>query len=140
MLGAVATRPVLLALAACLAAGCGDDGPSDEEKVRAALEQFQRATEARDYRALCEDILAPQLIKSVKRLGVACEVAFERGFEDVREPRMTVGSISVSGDSASARVRSSAAGQDPSDDTIELVRVGDDWRIASLSGEGSPTQ
>jgi hypothetical protein len=136
MLGAVATRPLLLVLAACLAAGCGDDGPSDEEQIRAALAQFQRATEARDYRALCEDLLAPALVESVKRIGVTCEVALERGFEDVREPRLTVGSVTVRGDSASARVRSSAAGQDPSDDTVELVRVGDDWRIASLSGEG----
>ena len=139
MLGAVATRPLLLALAACLLVGCADDGPSDEQKVRATLERFQRSTEARDYRALCDEILAPKLVESVKRIGVTCEVALEKGFEDVQEPRLAIGSITVRGDSANARVRSSAAGQDPSDDTIELVRVEGEWRIASLGSDGSAT-
>ena len=139
MLGAVATRPLLLALAACLLVGCADDGPSDEAQVRATLERFQRATEARDYRSLCGEILAPELVESVKRIGVSCEVALEKGFEDLRDPRLAIGSISVRGDSASARVRSSAAGQDPSDDTIELVRVDGDWRIASLGGDAPAT-
>jgi Putative lumazine-binding len=139
MLGAVATRPLLLALAACVLVGCSDDGPSDQENVRATLERFQRATEARDYRALCDEILAPKLVESVKRLGVTCEVALAKGFEDVREPRLAIGSITVRGDSANARVRSSAAGQDPSDDTIELVRVDGEWRVASLTAGASAT-
>jgi hypothetical protein len=34
-------------------------------------------------------------------------------------------------------VRSSAQGEAPSEDTVELVRVGDAWRISSLGGGGS---
>jgi hypothetical protein len=136
MLRPVATRPVLLVLAACALVGCGESGPSDEEQIRSTLAAFQRATADRDYGALCDRILAPELIETVKQIGLPCAVALEKGFEDVRDPRLTVGSITVADDSATAQVRSSAAGQTPSEDTVELVRVGDGWRIASL-GEGA---
>jgi hypothetical protein len=132
MLRLVATRPLLLVVAACALAGCGDSGPSDEEQIRSTLAAFQRATAGGDYQALCDRILAPKLVETVKQIGLPCEVALEKGFEDVRDPRLTVGAITVTGDGATAQVRSSAAGQTPSEDTLELVRVGDGWRIASL--------
>jgi hypothetical protein len=134
MLRAVATRPMLLVLAACALAGCGDRGPSDEEQIRSALTQFERATAGGDYRALCDRILAPKLVETVKQIGLPCEVALKKGFEGVREPRLAVGAIAVKGDSATAQVRSSAAGQAPSDDTVKLVKVAGAWRIASLAG------
>ena len=82
-------------------------------------------------------ILAPQLIETVEQIGLPCEVALEKGFEGVEEPRISVGTSRVDGDTATAEVRSSAAGQAPSEDTVELVRVGDGWRIASLGGTGA---
>ena len=39
---------------------------------------------------------------------------------------------------ATAEVRSSAAGQAPSEDQVKLVKVGDDWRIASLGAGAAP--
>ena len=47
--------------------------------------------------------------------------------------------MTVDGDAATAQVRSSAEGQEPSEDTVALVRVDDGWRIASL-GEGQGPQ
>jgi hypothetical protein len=88
---------------------------------------------------LCERVLAPALIQTVEQIGLPCETALEKGFEDVREPRISVGAITVDGDAATAQVRSSAAGQEPSEDTVRLVRVDDGWRIASL-GEGQGQQ
>jgi len=129
---------VLLVIAACALAGCGDSGPSDEEQIRSTLAAFQRATAGRDYQALCDRVLAPALIQTVEQIGLPCEVALEKGFEDVREPRLTVGSITVKEDSATAEVRSSAAGQSPSEDTVRLMRIGDNWRIASLGDGAAP--
>jgi len=123
---------MLLVLAACALTGCGDSGPSDEERVRATLAEFRRATEARDYQALCDHVFAPKLVQTVKQIGLPCEVALQKGFEDVDDPRLTVGAIEVNDGKASAEVRTSAAGESPSQDTVELVRVGDDWRIESL--------
>src|SRR5215213_7813436 len=132
MLRPVATRPLLLVLAVASLVSCGDSGPSDEQRIRTTLSEFQRATAARDYRALCDRILAPKLIETVKQIGLPCEVALQQGFENVEDPRIAVGAIDVRDDKATAEVRSSAAGEPPSQDTVELVRVGDGWRIASL--------
>jgi hypothetical protein len=137
MLRPVARRMVLLVLAALALAGCGESGPSDEERIRATLTDFQRATADGDYATLCERILAPKLVETVEQIGLPCEVALEKGFEDVEEPRISVGTITVTGDAAKAQVRSSAAGQAPSEDTVDLVRVDDGWRIASLGGESA---
>jgi hypothetical protein len=136
MLRPVASRPLVLALVACALAGCGDSGPSDEQQIRATLGEFQRATAARDYQALCDRVFAPKLIETVKQIGLPCEVALQKGFQDVRDPRLTVGTIAVRDDTATAQVRSSAAGEAPSEDTVELVRVNGSWRIASLGGGG----
>ena len=132
MLRPVATRPLLLVLAVCALAGCGDSGPSDEQQIRAALAEFERATAARDYQALCDRVLAPELIETVKQIGLPCELALQKGFEDVENPRLTVGAVEVDGDNATAEVRSSAAGESPSEDTVELVKIRDGWRVASL--------
>jgi hypothetical protein len=138
MLRPVATRPLLLVIAACALVGCGQSGPTDEDKIRSTLAQFQRATAARDYAAMCDRILAPKLVETVKQIGLPCEVALEKGFEGVRDPRLTVGLITVADETATAQVRSSAAGQESSEDTVDLVRAGDGWRIASLGSGAGP--
>ena len=58
-------------------------------------------------------------------LDAVDEPAFERVIE--------VKSVKVDGDTASAQVRSTASNQEPSDDTIKLVKVDGKWRIASLA-------
>ncbi len=123
------------ALAAALLAGCGDSGPSAEQQVRTTLAEFGRATAAKDYQALCDEVFAPKLVDKLGQVGLPCELAMQRSFEDVENPRLTIGKITVAKDekSAKAEIRSSASGQDPSQDTVELVPVGDKgWRISSL--------
>ena len=107
------TRPPLQVIAACALAGSGDSGPSDEQQIRATLAEFQRATAARDYQALCDKVFAPKLIETVKQIGLPCEVALQKGFADVRDPRLTVGAIAVAEDEATAEVRSSAGDGPP---------------------------
>ena len=129
-------RSGLLAALALLLAGCGQSGPTDEDLVRRTVLDFGRATAAKDYRSLCRRILAPALVEEVRSIGLPCEVALEQGLGEVREPRLTVGRISIDGDRASAQVETSAANQDPSRDTLRLERVNGQWRIASLGSAG----
>ena len=56
----------------------------------------------------------------------------QQSFEDVEEPRLTIGKITVDEDTAKAEVRTSAKGQAPSADTVQLRRIDDAWRISSL--------
>ena len=126
-------RPLLVFAAALAVAGslaaCGE---SDDEQVRAVVERFADAGAKQDYQRICDELITPALSQKVEQIGLPCEVALKKGFEDVQDPRLTVGTVSVDGDRATAGVRSSAAGEAPSQDTLELVRVGDGWRIASL--------
>ena len=64
-------------------------------------------------------------VMTVEQIGLPCETALEKGFEDVHDPRISVGAVSVEGDEATAQVRSSTEGQEPSEDTVLLVRVDD---------------
>ena len=117
-------------LAAALLAGCG--GPTDEEQVRGVVDDLAKATATKDYQALCDRILAPKLVEQVKQIGLPCEVALQRGLGDVKDPKLTVGKISIKDDTATAEIRTVAEGQAPSRDTLELGRVKDDWRVSSL--------
>jgi hypothetical protein len=114
-------------------AGCGDSEPTDEEQVRTTLTAFSRATAAKDYQTLCDRLLAPSLISDLKKIGLPCEIALQQGLGEVKQPRLIVGTVTVKGKKASAEVRTSAEGQAPSKDTIELVRTDEGWRIASLA-------
>ena len=122
------------ALAAALVAGCGS-GPSAQEQVRDTLDELGRATAAKDYQALCDEVFAPKLVEKLQQVGLPCEIAMQRSFEDVENPRLTIGKITVAKDekSAKAEVRTAASGQTPSQDTVTLVPVKDDgWRVSSL--------
>jgi hypothetical protein len=124
-------RAAFALVAALLLAGCGG-GPSDEEKVRQTLDDFGKATQSKDYQALCDRILAPKLIDKLKQVGLPCEVALQQSLGNVEDPRIVVGKITISDHLAKAQVRTSASGQKPSQDTVELVPVDDSWRISSL--------
>jgi hypothetical protein len=120
------------ALVLLLLAGCGEPAPTPEEQVRAAVREFGRATAAKDYGALCDRILATSLVREVEAVGLPCEAALRQGLEDVREPRLTIGAVRVEGARATAEVRTAAAGEEPSADTLELVDENGSWKIASL--------
>ncbi len=132
MLRPVRAPFVALLAAGALLCGCGESGPSDGERVHATVEAFGTASAAKDYQRLCDDLLAPKLVADVEAAGLPCEVAMRQGLGEVKAPTLTIGRISVDGDKATAEVKSSAAGQEPSSDTMQLVRVDESWRIASL--------
>ena len=129
-------RSGLVGVLALLLAGCGQSGPTDEDLVRRTVLDFGRATAAKDYGTLCRRILSPSLVEDVRSIGLPCEVALEQGLGEVRDPRLTVGRITIDGDRASAQVETSAANQAPSRDTVRLERVNGVWRIASLGASG----
>jgi hypothetical protein len=125
-------RRPLVALATALALGGCGGGPTDTDQVRSAVVAFGRATAAKDYARLCDELLAPKLVEQVKSAGLSCEAALKQGLGGVEDPKLTIGRITVDGAAARVQVRTSARGQAPSQDTLKLTKVGDRWRIASL--------
>jgi ketosteroid isomerase-like protein len=134
---------LLVASALCVpAAGCGADkesplpklGGSDAAKqVRTVVERFGAASRAKDYQTICDQLLSDELVHAVEEVGLPCESALQRGLGDVRDPQLQIKDVSVSGARALVSVHSTAQGQPPSDDAIQLVREGGTWRIASLA-------
>jgi hypothetical protein len=131
---ATAAATALSALA--LLAGCGG---GDEQQVRDTLARFQTATEKQDYRALCTKLLAHAVIAKLRSVGLPCEVALQTGLGSVRQPKLKVTKVKIRGSTALALVRSHAAGQSTSTDTIRLVKEDGDWRLTALSGAQPPT-
>lgn len=128
----------LLAVVLLLPA-CGSREPSDEEQVRDTLAAFARAVEGRDYQRLCDEIFAEDLLNGIAKIGLPCEVALRESLAEVRRPQLTVGAVDIKGKKAIARVRTSAAGQEPSEDTLTLVKGEQGWRVSDLgSGPGGP--
>jgi hypothetical protein len=104
-------------------------GRDDQQLVRDALAQFEKASADKDYQTLCDDLFASSYVRQTASSGLPCEVALRTGLEDVKNPTLEVLSVEVNGDRAAARVRGSAAGQVPGDSVYTLVREDGEWRI-----------
>jgi hypothetical protein len=127
--------PVVLALLlAAPVAGCGGaDRPTPEQQVRTVLTTFATAAERRDYQTICTRVLAPHLLAGLRQISLPCEVALQTSLGRVKDPRLTVGAVTVDGPRATAQVRTSAAGQQPSSDTVRLDRIKGAWKVSDLS-------
>lgn len=112
--------------------GCG---ASEHDLVQSKLKEFQQATARKNYKMLCHQVLAPELLVHLAVSGLSCERAMQIALADVQNPVLSIGRITVSGASASAVTLTGALGQQGSVDEIGLVKTGQGWRVASL---GSP--
>ena len=129
--------PALLAVGALTLAACGggNDERSDADRVRDTLGAFGQASAQHDYRRVCAELLAKPVIDSVRRAGVSCESAMKTALDGVQAPKIEVRQVTIKGDRASAKVHTTAANQEASDDTVALVKEGDDWKIGALGGQ-----
>jgi len=129
-----APRPLtllVLAVAAVPTAACGRE--SEEDRVRSTLRSFAEATARKDYQALCDDLFSKRLVEEVRRT-VPCEIALQQSdLATAKDPKLEVTRVRVDGKRATADVKTSAANQKPSQDTVELIQEDGDWRIISLT-------
>jgi hypothetical protein len=126
-----------------LLAGCGADsegggggdtgGLSDNDQVRAVVAKFGIATRAKDYQEICDRLLADALVQKIEAIGLPCESALQRGLGDVRSPTLTINEVSIARGRALVSIHTTAAGQPDSDDALQLIQEGGDWKIASLA-------
>ena len=133
MAGPSGPRPCCLAilLAAAVLAGCG--GPSDQQRVRQTVTDFGRAVRKRDYAHICTQLFAARLVEQLEQINLPCEQALLRSLGSRRDVQLTVGAVKVDGTTASAQIRTSAAGEQPSQDTLQLMKVDGHWRISALA-------
>ena len=132
-------RLTCLLLATAVLAGCGDEeaaapaagGSAQERAVARALERYAAAVRAGDAHAICAELLDPAVLETVERAGGDCErdLIAERIADGGPGYRLTVRSIDVTGDRATARIR--AVERDGSRSVVQpLVRAGGGWRLS----------
>jgi hypothetical protein len=114
-------------------AGCG---VSAGDEVQAKVEQFAQAVASRNTAALCQQILAPQLVDRLTVFGLSCRRAMQTFVDSVENPTLSIAKVTVRGNTASAVVLTGAHGQRASLDSLELINTDHGWRLASLA---SPT-
>ncbi|HEX5922654.1 MAG TPA: hypothetical protein VFY45_02405 [Baekduia sp.] len=132
--------PIAMLVLALAVAGCGADeegggggGVPAEQQVRAVVARFGVATRAKDYQQICDRLLSKDLVDKIEAIGLPCESAVQRGLGGVRNPTLEINEVSISGSRALVSIHTTATGEAPSDDALQVVREDGEWKIASLA-------
>ena len=122
----------LLALSGCSLGADKETTPvrGAPRQVMVAVQRLEAASRRQDWRTVCTRLFT----RSARRRagGSDCERRLRSYGQGLRRPQIRLLAIVVAGDRASVRVRSTAAGQPPLVDTIELRRVDRAYRIDAL--------
>lgn len=133
-------RPALAAFVLALAlSACGSAAPRDsaenfsgaDRAVAATVEGLEEAARENDPARLCAKLLSEKLLATLKKQGTNCTTAVREAFNDASSKDLTVEDVSISGDSATAKVIS-GSGSNEKTDTLELEKAGAGWKISSL--------
>jgi ketosteroid isomerase-like protein len=106
---------------------------NDEDRVRGSVEKFAAAIESRDYKTVCEDLLADDLLDKLQRGQIPCERFFQGTAGQVQDPRLKIQNVVVVDDRARAAIVTEAKGQTPSSDVLSLQKQDGSWRISELN-------
>ena len=116
-------------LVALTIAGCGSN---ESAIVKAKVTQFARAAADHNYATICNGVLAPQLLADIADGGIACEHALRIALGSVRDERLTVGAVTISGRHASVLTVAQALGEKSLLTKVDLIDTTNGWRISSL--------
>jgi hypothetical protein len=128
---------IAMVMLSCLLAGCG---ATARDQVQAKVQQFAKATARGDYRALCDEVLAPSLVQRLASAGLRCESAMKIFVRSVQDPTLSVARIRVNGAHASVVALTAARGQRAALDAIELTDTASGWRLSSLASPATGGQ
>jgi hypothetical protein len=124
--------PARIALAGTCVLALAGCGTSASDAVKAKVQQFAQAARRHDYKTICTQVLAPDLLNRLSGTGVSCEQAMRIGLGSVQDPTVSIGKVTVRGSIATAIVLSVAKDQQASLSTIDLTNTSKGWRIDSL--------
>jgi hypothetical protein len=126
--------PLVLAL---LAAGCAGSSSGtaefegEQQRVADVVEKLQSAGETGDAKEICEQVLAKSLADQIKAAGSTCEQEMDKAIKDADDFDLEVESVTVNGNSATAKVKGRDRGADRVR-TFEFEKEGPNWRATNL--------
>jgi hypothetical protein len=130
-------RRLLPIVCAALVAGCGQAATETaqfegaEREVADLIAEYSAAGERRDGGRICKEILAESLVEAIEEGGDACSQELERSLREADEHALEVEEVTVTGSTATARVRGDAGDQERTA-TFELVDERGAWRIEAV--------
>jgi hypothetical protein len=128
-------RIVPLLIAAAAFAGCGNTTSGtfhgDAANVSHVITDLASAGRSHDTAKICDQLFAPEVSAKLKASGGDCRKVVGEQLDNVDRFEIAVQTVTVNGDRAQARVKSTSNGKDHLD-TLNLVRAGGSWRITSL--------
>jgi hypothetical protein len=101
--------------------------------VVATVMQFESALANRDWAGICNRLYTKEARAAAG--GARCATTLAQSAGGLREPRVTIVSLIVKGQAATVTVAASVNGKRPVTDSIQLVREGGRFRIASAGGD-----
>ena len=132
----VATSLALAALmAGCTASGSKNDSSADFQganaQVATTIEDLESAASNGDEAEICGRLLAARLVDRLSARGRDCRSVVHDAVEDADTSNLTVQSVRITGDTATARVKEETGDHDRIA-TVGLVREAGRWKIARL--------
>jgi hypothetical protein len=128
----------VLALAGCAGQTSNKDTSSnftgEQKAVAKVVEDLQSAAEDSDERKICADLVVAELRDAIAKNGNAatCTGAMEPALKDTDQADLTVRSVTVNGDQATAVVRAKLSDSAHRDETVELRKIANAWKISKL--------
>ncbi|MGO9488532.1 MAG: nuclear transport factor 2 family protein [Solirubrobacteraceae bacterium] len=119
-----------MVLAACATTTSTSKFQGAEHEVAQTVANLQSDVTASEQKKICADELSAAV---VSRLGgiKGCEAAIKEQMAEIDSTELEVESVKVSGDTATATVKSVYSGKRTSH-TLTLVKEGGKWKISSL--------
>ena len=133
----IVVRLLPLALVAALA-GCGPAPSStssfkgNEKAVAQVIEDLQSDAQGRKPSAICSDVLSRALADKLKSAGNDCAGEMEKITGDADDFELKVTDVTITGNSATAKVEARRGSDKKATTTYTLVREGNDWRLNDL--------
>jgi hypothetical protein len=126
--------PALLALgmSACATAVSTSNFKGEQKNVAQTIKDLQSDVTAADEKKVCNDDLAASVVKRLNSARGGCQGAIKDQLAEIASSEVRINSISVTGNTASASVKSKYSGKNRTS-TVSLVREGSRWKVAAVS-------
>ena len=124
---------LVVALAGCAQqqTSTGDFKGADKA-VAQTLEDLESNAQSRKPGAICSSVLSRALADRLKAAGSDCTAEMEKVTTDADDYRLKVTDVTISGNTATAKVESRRGDEEKAITTYSLVREDGEWRLNDL--------
>jgi ABC-type oligopeptide transport system substrate-binding subunit len=123
---------VALGVAACGETSSTGSYKGDSQHVANTISNLQSDATASNASKICSRDLAQNIVKRLQESGGSCKQALESQLREIDTYSLAVESISVKGDTATAKVKSTWSGTQRVH-TLSFVKESGSWKISGLS-------